>query len=280
MLKPLPRDGGFTDDVVVLAAPQPAPPPALTLRSCADSNAEGHIRLALCRWLVLMKAGFGDHIALEYAVTEVVAKVTGRVYPATVAGPLGVTAVLTDQGCVQIRIISDRPWNSRTQVSGNSGAISQQVLASSPVITNDGATVTVNHRLNRRMDSPIEPCAPQATHLPQRVSFEIGIQGGHVIVIGDVDTAAAATIAAFLSAHSYTKSRPMCIDLTAVTFLSAAAVTVFKTAREHALRQHNDCVLIAFAGSIARLILAAAGVPTIDDPGTDPTQTATPAHHQ
>lgn len=229
----------------------------------------------------MLNAEAGDHIVLGHAVTEFVDNVAGPAHAVTAAGDVEVEVVLTDEACARIRIADHRTGKPATGEHGLGLALAQALLADSALTrSTDGTTVTAIYRLTRPADILTEARAPRTATWPQPTSFQIGTEDGYIIVVGDVDTQAAPTVAAFLAVHSCGGTRPICIDLSAVTLLSSAAITVLAVARERALRQHSDCVLIAVPGSTAHLILAVAGIPTTDDPCDDTTDTPTSTAQQ
>jgi anti-anti-sigma factor len=84
---------------------------------------------------------------------------------------------------------------------------------------------------------------------------------GDVVVVGDVDTLAAPTLAGFLSQQSHAGTASVIVDLSAVTFLGSAAVSVLYDATNASARQGAHCSLIAPPGGTAQHVLSVVGLP-------------------
>ena len=83
------------------------------------------------------------------------------------------------------------------------------------------------------------------------------------IVSGDVDATTASTLDRQIAVESRSGIASLTIDLSGVTQLGSAGVSVLAAARERARRQGSDCVLVAPPGSPAHHVLSLVQIPVV-----------------
>ncbi|AFM17454.1 hypothetical protein Mycch_2689 [Mycolicibacterium chubuense NBB4] len=129
----------------------------------------------------------------------------------------------------------------------------------------NGTTVDATHKLSRLAHVIADPkTAPRTAALLAR-PFDLGVFDGCAGVTGDVDTRAAPVLAGFLTRQSRAGTRPIRVDLSAVTHLGSAALSVLADACRLAERQNSTCALIAPPGGTAHHVLSLVGLPTATD---------------
>lgn len=111
----------------------------------------------------------------------------------------------------------------------------------------DGTTATATQLLTRQsVFTDLAAPAPRAT---APTTFEVGTSDdGYIVVVGDVDTLAAPELKEVLSLRSQAGTRSIQVDLSAVTHLGSAAVSVLADAHELAGRHQTACTLVALPG--------------------------------
>ncbi|VBA33438.1 hypothetical protein LAUMK136_00447 [Mycobacterium attenuatum] len=269
------RTTGYSDDITLLAAQRRIPPLPLHATMRADYKAERAIRNQLRQWLVALGADQTSGQPLEQAVSEFVANAAEHAYVDQVCGTLHIDAVLGDDGRVRVAVTDHGVWRQPSTPADNRGrglALAHMLIPDT-VVTHDnhGTTVTSTHRLTHSAHIVTDPRqGPGVPAAAPSTTFDVGItDDGYVIVVGDVDTHAASTLAGFLATTSRAGTQELRVDLSAVTHLGSAAVSVLFEATERAARHDTTVTLVAPPGAAAHHVLSLVGLPITVQPNAE-----------
>jgi len=261
------RGTGYGDDVTLLAAQLRDAPVPLSIDAPADAHAGATVRRTLRDWLPTLGVDESDMVLIEHAVSEFVDNTAEHAYAEQQAGVLRVDGALDDDGSVRITVADTGRWKSRGARPRNRGRGLQmaEALVSRTSVTHDagGTTATATHRLRR----PARIVTDQQTAFPPRrtgaeYAFAIAVEEpGTITLRGDIGTHDAETLAAAITAQSRAGTRPLWIDLGAVTHLGSSAVAVLAEALERARHSQTAYTLQAPAGSAAHRVLTLVRLP-------------------
>ena len=265
------RGTGYGDDVTLLAAQRRNPPAPLSFVVPADARAGATVRQALRDWLPALGVDETDLVLIEHAVSEYADNTAEHAYADREPGALYVDGVLDDAGCVRVTVSDDGRWKSRGARPRNRGRGLQmaEALVTHTSVTHDagGTTATATHRLTR----PARIVTDQQTVFPKpktsaEFAFAVAVdEPGLVTLRGDIGTPDATALASAIAAQSRAGTRPLWIDLRAVTHLGSSAVAVLAEALERAQLNQTTCTLQAAPGSAAHRVLMLVGLPV--EPG-------------
>ncbi|MDP7725291.1 SpoIIE family protein phosphatase [Mycobacterium sp. TY814] len=262
------RTTGYSDDITLLAAQRRTPPPALHIESRADETAERTVRASLRQWLAGMGADAGNTQSLVHAVSELVANVAEHAYDSASPGDFSIDAELDFGGRVRVVVADSGTWKDAESGAhrGRGLAIARAAVPDTIVThSGDGTTATATHILTRQ--SVYTELAVPAPRVSAPTTFDVGTsEDGYIVVVGDVDTLAAPELREVLSVRSRAGTRSIQVDLSAVTHLGSAAVSVLADACDLADRQRTTCTLVAVPGGVAHDILAMVGLPATHEP--------------
>jgi serine phosphatase RsbU (regulator of sigma subunit)/anti-anti-sigma regulatory factor/anti-sigma regulatory factor (Ser/Thr protein kinase) len=265
------RAPGYSDDVTLLAAQRRSLPPQLHATLHADRNAERTVRARLRAWIDALGADRASRDALESAISAYVANAVEHAYATTIPGDVIVDAVLGSDGRVRAGVSDRGTWKADVTPGANRGrGLSiARTLVPDAVVRHDksGTTVSLVYRLTKAAHTVADSAAAAGTPIaPPSYTFDVGVSDdGCVVVAGDVDTLAAPTLAEFLAVHSHAGVDPLHIDLSAVTHLGSAGVSVLVEASERAARQRAICRFVAPPGGTAHHVLSLVGLLPITD---------------
>lgn len=261
------RGTGYGDDVTLLAAQRTDPPAALNLHAPADAHAGAAVRQALRTWLPALGTADDDIVLLEHAVSEYVDNTAEHAYAGQEPGTLTVHGALSDDGQVQVTVTDRGRWQNRAERPRSRGRGLQmaEALVSHTSVTHDadGTTAVATHRLRR----PAHIVTDQQIAFPQRsvsaeYAFAVSVPApGHIALRGDIDLEDSAALATAIAAHSRAGTRPLCIDLSAVTHLGSSAVAELADALGRAEHNQTRCTLQAPPGSAAHRVLRLVNLP-------------------
>jgi serine phosphatase RsbU (regulator of sigma subunit)/anti-sigma regulatory factor (Ser/Thr protein kinase)/anti-anti-sigma regulatory factor len=261
------RGTGYGDDVTLLAAQRRHPPANLTLDAPADARAGATVRHALREWLPALGADDDDIVLIEHAVSEFVDNAAEHAYAGQEPGVLQVHGALSDDGHVRVTVTDHGRWKNRAERPRNRGRGLQmaEALVSHTHVTHDagGTTATATHLLAR----PARIVTDQQNAYPQRrasapYAFTATVvEPGHLALRGDIGAQDAEALAAAVAAQSRAGTRPLCVDLSAVTHLGSSAAAVLAEAMERAEHNQTPCTLQTPPGSAAHRVLTLVNLP-------------------
>lgn len=129
----------------------------------------------------------------------------------------------------------------------------------------EGTTASVTHRLSRPANFVADSLVSRAgDHGVRSAEFVSTVtEPGRIVVSGDVDSNTASTLDRQIAVESRSGVAPLTVDLSAVTHLASAGVSALAAARERALRQGSDYVLVAPPGSPAHHVLSLVQIPVV-----------------
>lgn len=265
------RGTGYDDDVTLLAAQRRHVPATLSLDAPADAHAGATVRQALREWLPALGADDDDIVLIEHAVSEYVDNTAEHAYADQEAGVLHVHGALSDDGHVRVTVTDRGRWKTRADRPRSRGRGLQmaEALVSHTSVTHDagGTTATAIHRLQRpaRIVTDQRNAYPQRRASPEYAFTVTVVEPGHLALGGDIGFQDSEALAAAIAAQSRAGTRPLCVDLSAVTHLGSSAVAVLAEAMERAAQNQTPCALQTPPGSAAHRVLTLVNLPVETD---------------
>lgn len=263
------RSTGYNDDVTLLAAQRISYPKALHITVGAAPEAAGAVRTELRNWLTDVGAESADVLAVVHALSEYVENAAEHAYKGQPPGPITVDAVLSPGGIIQASVIDQGQWRTATTALTSRGrglALADMLSTRCEVVGGtQGTTARFSLRLSRQVRIVTDP---QIAHIAVAAaaavdSFGVFEGDGAVMVAGEVDSATASVLAGQIAAYSRSGTLPLTVDLSAVTHLGSAAISVLADARERAHRQGAELRLIASPGTTAHHVLSLVQMPLV-----------------
>jgi anti-anti-sigma factor len=265
------RSTGYNDDVTLLAAQRRTPTPPLHLTLDATIHAARAVRARLREWLTEIGADYSDISDVVHAISEFVENAVEHGYATEVPDGVVVEAALTGDGNLHASVIDHGHWKDHReggQGRGRGLAMAEALVSHAHVAHGAaGTTATVTHRVSRPANFITDTLVSRSTY-QRAIDSEFVSQvcdDGRIVVSGDVDVNTAPTLDRQIAVESRSGIAPLTIDLSAVTHLGSAGVSALAAARERALRQGGDCVLVAPPGSPAHHVLSLVQIPVVSD---------------
>ncbi|GEL97256.1 SpoIIE family protein phosphatase [Cellulomonas terrae] len=259
-------DGGFTDDVTVLAAHRRTPPASLHLSVPAEPGRLAEVRGEIDAWGRGVGLGTRDRAALVLGVSEVMANAVEHAYRDGDAGTVEVGATIRDDAIVEVVVRDHGRWREPDVDPGDRGrGFSMMASAGLQVgveTTADGTTVTLE--CPARRPAPVDQSdAVVGVGAREKAPLAVSTDptGARVVRVGGaVDhRAAAAQVQAEILRLSRNGLVPVTIDLRDVVHLGSAGVRVL----ESLLQTIDRLQVIAPAGTPAAQTLEVAGTPFV-----------------
>jgi serine phosphatase RsbU (regulator of sigma subunit) len=262
-------DGGFTDDVTVLAAHRRQPPASLELHVPADADQLGRVRGDVDRWGAGVGLGARDRSALVLGVSEVMANAIEHAYrdePPGSAPSIEVRAAIRDDAMIELRVRDHGRWREPVRDPGERGrGFSMMASAGLQVDVQTSAHGTdVTLECPARRPTPADQSdavTDSRSPVDSRPALSVDPSDAGVIrVAGAVDHRASASL---VEAEILRLSRngliPVTIHLGDVVHLGSAGVR----ALESLLRTSDRLQVVAPAGTPAAQALDVAGTPFV-----------------
>ncbi|WP_315097962.1 SpoIIE family protein phosphatase [uncultured Cellulomonas sp.] len=262
-------DGGFTDDVTVLAAHRRPAPAPLDLTVPADPGQLAPVRAEVDAWAAAIGLGTRDRSTLVLGVSEVMANAVEHAYRHVASSTdhtVHVRAVIREDAMVEVVVRDHGRWRKPDRDPGERGrGFSMMASAGLQVgvqTGEDGTEVTLE--CPARRPAPAEQ-ADAVTDVRSRsgapLAFSVDRSGGSVVRVGGaVDhRAAAAQVQAEILRLSRNGLVPVTIDLRDVVHLGSAGVRVL----ESLLLTVDRLQVIAPSGTPAAQTLEVAGTPFV-----------------
>ena len=274
-LELLVRATGHTDDITLVAAQRLDPVPDLHLDVVADVPAVPATRTALARWLREIGAPEEDGLMLQHAVGELVTNAVEHAYGDTgtvdATDTVTVDATLTRDGQVHVVVSDPGRWRGAPSAAdrGRGLAMSRHMVDSLTLDRRpDGTTAALDLRLLRPARLlTADTFAGGTAPVPARTADPHVLlildqpteEGTRIGLHGPVDAATAPRLYAELTRRIQVGDLPLTVDLTGVTHLASAGVSVLHgfgdATAEGRLR------LLAPTGSPAAHVLALVALP-------------------
>jgi anti-anti-sigma factor len=239
----------------------------------ANAEAAAIVRAQLRSWLAELGPDPIDIVTVVHAVSEYVENAAEHAYVDQQPGAISVGATLATDGTMRASVTDDGRWRTPSTDPSSRGrglALADMFAMRSRVVSSSrGTTAELSHRLSRRVHIVTDP---QIAHVRAGASagnaFDVSVENGRIRVTGDVDIHSAPLLAGRITAESHSGTLPVTVDLTAVTHLGSAGISVLADASEHARRQGTDFSLIAPPGTTAHQVLSLVHLPvvTVSDP--------------
>ena len=255
------RATGHTDDITLLAAARVPVVPDLAVDVPAGTTSLGGVRAAIGAWLAELGAVAPDTFAVQHAVGELV---TNAVEHAEAVAE--VRGTLNPAGQVEVSVRDQGVWRQprRTANRGRGLALAAQLVESLKVEPSALGTVArVRHTLQRPVRLPSAPFVPAGPAPAFRIVDQPGDDETRLIIEGPLDAVNAPEVRRELLRRSRGGTVPLSVDLTGVTALASAGVSVLHEVAAMHTEQKVPLHLAAAEGSPAQIILALVGLPVI-----------------
>ncbi|MET9225786.1 SpoIIE family protein phosphatase [Lentzea sp. NPDC003310] len=267
----LTRETGHLDDIVLLAA-QLVPRPAELHRSYrAEAESMPSARQELEDWLTGLHLGAADLDALRHAVMELVTNAVEHAYlDLPPVHEFTVRARLTDRGQVQVEVADQGRWREpRSSADRGLGLqITAQMVDEFHIEHGTGGTTSVVRHGTRR---PTRLLTAQdlgfgfserglVPDLPLVVQDRPDAPGPCIGVTGPVDTSTARQLERAVHTAGFTGTRSLTVDLTGVTLLASAGVSVLHRLRAGHRANGTELHLVAPVASPADVVLTLVGL--------------------
>jgi len=264
------RTTGYNDDVTLLAAQRRTPPPPLQLTVEANVLAAGEVRTPLRSWLSAIGADDLDVMIIVQIISEFVENSFEHGYRSTAADGIDVEATLDDHGMVHASVTDRGHWKTPSADPGMRGRglmLADALATDSRVVGGDsGTSASITHLLSRPARIVTEPNVVPAAEQIIAPEFSVEVVGdGHLVIAGDVDSAAAPTLEARISRQSRSGVTSLRIDLSSVTHMGSAGLRVLAEALERSRQRGTAIDFIAPPGSPAHHVMMLVGLPVVTE---------------
>jgi anti-anti-sigma factor len=268
------RTTGYSDDVTLLAAQRRTPPPALNLTLDADIRAAREVRAALRAWLSAIGADDMDVLIIVQIICEFVENSFEHGYRSAPGDGIDVEATLDDDGMVHATVTDRGQWKTPSADPGMRGRglmLADALATESRVVGRDtGTTASITHLLSRPAhivtDSNVAPVV-ERTNAPDFSAAVV--EGGFLVITGDVDNETAPSLASQISRQSRSGTFPLSLDLSPVTHMGSAGLRVLAEALERSRQHDTELGLIAPPGTPAHHVLMLVGLPVASEAVVD-----------
>ncbi|MBA2955407.1 SpoIIE family protein phosphatase [Nocardioides sp. MAH-18] len=266
-LELLVRDGGYSDDITLLAAQRVPPPEPLDLTFDADPRTPHAVRRSLDDWLKPLGVADVDAFALKHAATEVVTNILDHAYRDAesdgAARPGRLTATLEATGDAVVRISDHGRWRGPSPLGEGRGRglmmVNQLIdhVTISPAGVPGGTVVTLRHALARQVQllAGADRTTTTAGAGEERFRTDTTDDGATLRVHGAVDTASAGSFRAALFLHTSRPGARLQIDLNDVTLLASVGVQALVDVLATAAAEGVTVAVVAAPGTTAQHVL-------------------------
>lgn len=256
-LELLTRVTGYADDITLLAMQRVAPVPHLELGLPAVPDAVRTARHDVDDWMARLRVSDLDRIAVQHALTELVANAVEHAYPRQdVRNPVRVEVRLSTDGMLDLAVSDDGAWREPADGEGGRGLALASGFLDEFRVEHDGAGTRARgrHRLSRPalllQGSAVGPAAAAGR------TCEVSVADDQVHVTGEVDRDGAEFLVRAISRSSRGGSREVTVHLADVDLLTSRGVQVLFDARAA-----GPVLLVAPMGSAAQHVLELVRLP-------------------
>lgn len=266
------RATGHSDDITLLAAQRVQPVPDLELELPADPGALRGSRAGIAAWLGRLGVTDEDTFLLQHALGELITNAIehGSARAAVPAeAVVRVHAHLDTGGRLWATVTDEGRWRepARQSMRGRGLALTAQLVDDLRVEPAAGGTVATLQRTlcrpSRMLTDEVPTVARPAPAAREFTIAEDPADDGTVLVAGPVDTVTAERLQHDLLRRGRGGTLPLTVDLTGVTHLASAGVSVLHLLAGQHSRQGGTLTLRAAPGSPAQQVLALIAVPGV-----------------
>jgi anti-anti-sigma factor len=268
-LELLTRVTGHSDDITLLAAQRVTAVPDLALALPAVPGSLARLRSELGAWLDANHVGGHDATAVQHAVGELAANAAEHAYrDAATPGDVRVDATLGRDGRMQVRIRDQGRWRPPVPAEGRGQGLPmvdglvEELLLEHPADATTASFTLLPTRPARLLTTGTFTAVP--AHRAEEPGGELVVDEpapGRLRVAGPVDIVTAGRLSARLMHASAAGTRSVTVDLSGVTHLASAGVSVLYQADHRTLANDAELRLVAPGGSPAQQILTLVGLP-------------------
>ncbi|WP_310366831.1 SpoIIE family protein phosphatase [Catenuloplanes atrovinosus] len=286
-LEMLVRVTGHNDDITLLAAQRTEPAAPFHTRVSADTRALNELRQQIAGWLTPLAVTDADLSAIQHGVTELATNALDHAYlDEPYPGPITVDATLTASGHLHLDVRDRGRWREPKPSADRGLGLTMasrfvDALRITPIA--DGTVATIEHPLSRparlltaeELASGVRPPQPEPAN-PFLILDQPSAPTPRIRIDGPIDAHTAPQVDDAIRTASATGTRDLTVDLTGVTHLASAGVSVLHqlTARSNA--NGRRLRLYAPPGSPADIVTTLVDLPHhTSDPDTT---TGSPAH--
>jgi anti-sigma regulatory factor (Ser/Thr protein kinase)/ABC-type transporter Mla MlaB component len=255
--------------------------PLAPLRTTVPATVEqlATLRRRLREWLAQSEMSEEDAVALQIACGEATANTVEHAYldAGTAAGTVTVSAELTGEGTVVVRVEDDGHWREPLTDPGDRGRgllLMRQSMDDLHVDQKaDGTVVELTRRIHAGRDplSPIpEPDGAEAAAPDSRLDIAVDTTADtpRAVLTGDLDAAGVASAARVLRRASRGGVLPLDVDLTRLGHLASAGVRLLFDLAADLTATGNRLKVHVRPGSVAQRVLDLTAFPHIAGPDT------------
>ncbi|SDG86292.1 SpoIIE family protein phosphatase [Pseudonocardia oroxyli] len=270
------RRTGHSDDLTLLSAQRLRRPDALGMSWSAEASAVRASRVVLAEWLRGLGLDEADLVSVQHAVGELMTNAVEHAYVGAGSETVRLEGALTDDGELRLRVSDHGIWRctERDPPGGlGRGLAMTRHLCGELFLDRrvDGTSATVCFRpahparLLSAGPAPVPPGDGARDRLAIRDrSTASTASGARIRLDGAVDEATAVRLQAELRHRTQAGTRPLTVDLTGVTRLTAGGVAVLHGAMRDAL-PGAPLRLCAPPDSVAGYVLDLVALPYADD---------------
>jgi serine phosphatase RsbU (regulator of sigma subunit)/anti-sigma regulatory factor (Ser/Thr protein kinase)/ABC-type transporter Mla MlaB component len=266
------RATGWRDDIVLLAARRHPVVGRMELTLPNLPMAVPTARAALESWLVALTIDPLVVSAIQHAVGEVVTNAVEHAYPrgSDSSCTIRLGAELTRDGVVEVEVADRGRWRDQqaSPYRGMGLGVAAEMVDRLDIDrAEDGTTVHLRHSAGHPVTLLTPPSTSAASgDRPFIAALTDAEDPDAVLVIhGPVDTMTAPQLRTQLRAVTCNGTRTCAVDLTRVTVLTSAGVSVLHEASDRSAAQHEQLLLLAPSDSAAYHVLTLSGLPAVTE---------------
>ncbi|MCF7550644.1 SpoIIE family protein phosphatase [Pseudonocardia sp. WMMC193] len=263
------RGTGHADDITLLAAQRVAPVPDLVLQTRASAEVVDEHRRALGAWLRTWHADEADVVAAQHAVGELVTNAVEHAYGPSGTGPVSVTATVTPRGLLRVEVRDRGRWTPPGGGRARGWGLSMTgELADAFTLdrADDGTTASIELALSRAatlLTGDTQAWGDGRSERDADPFLILDLSGGDgdaIRVDGPLDVVNAPVLDREMIRRSHGGATSLVVDLTGVTHLASAGVSVLILARQRCV-DGASLTLVAPPGTVADQILTLVRLP-------------------
>ncbi|HEY0812635.1 MAG TPA: SpoIIE family protein phosphatase [Pseudonocardia sp.] len=266
------RSTGWRDDVMLLAARRRPVVGRMELTLPNQPMAVPTARAALESWLVALTIDPLVVSAVQHAVGEVVTNAVQHAYPrgSDNSCTVALSAELTQEGVVEVEVVDRGRWreNSGSPYRGMGLEVAAEMVDDIYIDrAKGGTTVALRHNVSHPITVLTPPLTGALSGDRPFIAALTDVEDPDAVLVihGTVDAMTAPQLRIQLRAVTCNGTRTCAVDLTRVTILTSAGVSVLHEATDRSAAQNEQLLLFAAPDSTAFHVLAMSGLPAVSE---------------